>query len=356
MKEFTVFIPTYNRPKYLGRLLSYYNECKEKNSFEIIIADSSSPENKIKNKKIISLFLNSKISYIDSYPETTRPWVKFLDAVSRIKTEYCLLCSDDDFVIPMAARLAVDFLDANSDFSVAQGVHINVYPGDKNNGEKEIYWKVNFKPESNLEENADKRINKHLANYKISTFSGVHRTSLFKFILQEAVKFTDDERFGELITSVLALIYGKMKVFDYPYAVLHKRCNSTGATTPSISDFLRECNYEKKYANFRDCLSFHLSKESGLSRESSKLVIQEAMNKYLKDNYPRTAQYFFLNKIKDVLNYLPKNLRLTIKDFYRRFHLNMAKPNKNQFNFTNDLNSEYRDDFALIGRLLKQYP
>jgi len=52
----TIIIPTYNRPDYLRRILSYYNEYGR--DYNIIVADSSSDENKKMNKETISLLSN----------------------------------------------------------------------------------------------------------------------------------------------------------------------------------------------------------------------------------------------------------------------------------------------------------
>jgi len=50
----TIIIPTYNRPRYLKRILSYYDN--HGRAFNIVVADSSSNENKEINKKMFYYF------------------------------------------------------------------------------------------------------------------------------------------------------------------------------------------------------------------------------------------------------------------------------------------------------------
>ena len=56
---YTIIIPTYNRPKYLERILSYYNGFKE--NYNIIVADSSLNENKEINKKMFYFTLKNHL-------------------------------------------------------------------------------------------------------------------------------------------------------------------------------------------------------------------------------------------------------------------------------------------------------
>lgn len=60
----TILIPTYNRPEYLKRVLGYYADYQV--ACDIIVADSSSDENKELNRGAISSFSNIDISYINT--------------------------------------------------------------------------------------------------------------------------------------------------------------------------------------------------------------------------------------------------------------------------------------------------
>ncbi len=121
----TIMIPTYNRPKYLKRILSYYNGFEE--NYNIIIADSSLNKNKEINKKYISAFSNLNILYLDHYSPKINAFHKFADMVNYADREYCVFCADDDFITPNGINQSVTFLEKNPDFSCAQGHYISFY-------------------------------------------------------------------------------------------------------------------------------------------------------------------------------------------------------------------------------------
>ena len=97
MSNFSLIIPTYNRPNRLRRLLDYHN--KYGKNFKIIIGDTSTDENKLQNKKNISVFSNLDILYLDHYSSKVNPFHKFADMVNYVKKKYCVLCVDGDFII-----------------------------------------------------------------------------------------------------------------------------------------------------------------------------------------------------------------------------------------------------------------
>ena len=106
MMNCTILIPTY-RPRYLKRILSYYNE--HGRDFSIIVADSSSNENKVLNSKNILSLPNNNILYL-KYPTDVEPFCeKIPDALKYIKTKYCVICADDDFMIPNAIKESINF-------------------------------------------------------------------------------------------------------------------------------------------------------------------------------------------------------------------------------------------------------
>lgn len=338
MMKISIIIPTYNRPNYLKRILSYYDQ--NKNDFKIIVADSSSEENKRLNKEVIFSLSNLKILYLDHYDEKISPSNKLTDALSQVESEYCLFCADDDFITLNGINQSVDFLENNQDFTIAHGRQISFYIKNKNN----IYWKINDLIESNVFEQAKDRINEHLSKYPIPTFYGVHKTNFLKMIWSETLKFTEDERFGELLPSMLTLIYGKMKCLDIFYSAREIDFLSGGNRFETIRKFIKKGSYNKKYARFKNCLAFHLSKNSELNIEESNKIIDQAMGAYLRKNYPNNFKF----KIKNILNYLPKEIYYKIRLTYTKSKLIFLKPKKDIMDFLNNPSSKYYEDFDRI--------
>lgn len=339
----TIIIPTFNRPRFLHRILDYYN--KYGNDFKIILADSSSDENKKNNAEIISSFSGLDILYINKYPSNINPWHKFADVINYVKTKYSVFCADDDFIIPKGIKESVDFFEENPDFTVVHGRYFSFYLKTKR--KVEFYWKPIYPSQSIIFSDAKNRLVEYLSNYSIPTIYGVHRTDFFKMIFQESLKFTNDVRFGELLLSMLTLIYGKMKCLDILYSGREIIFNDSGATFKNINDFIKDGSYEEKYNRFRDCLAIHLSKNSQLGIEESKKVIYNAMCIYLKKNYPNDYKHFLKAKMKSILDYLPGGLSKKIKSFYLEKKLIFSKKTANFLNLDNP-SSKYYDDFNKI--------
>ena len=342
MKKVSIIIPTYNRPNYLRRILDYYNSYKT--DYKIIIADSSSIENKALNKETISSFPNLKILYLDVYSDKINPLYKLVDAIKHTKGKYCLFCADDDFITPNGINQSVDFLENNQDFTIVHGHYISFYSKNKEKGEKKFCWRLGDAVKQITFPDARSRLIEYLSDYSISTFYGVHRTDSLKMVLEEALKFTNDERFSEFLISILPLIYGKMKCLDVLYAARETIFSSAGITNKTINDFIKEGSYEGKYANFKNCLAIHLNKNSQLTIEESQKIIDEAMAIYLKKSRPNDYKYFLIN----ILYYFPEAISKKIKLIYRRAKLNFSKPTGNFLNFINDPSSKYYDDFNRI--------
>lgn len=107
----TVIIPAHNRPERLKRLLDYYAGT----GIRIIVPDSS-------DNRYTGSIDSSTTVYIH------RPRLHFLHKIKEIlpiiSTPYVLYCADDDFAVPEAIEEIAGFLDANPDYSVAQGHYL----------------------------------------------------------------------------------------------------------------------------------------------------------------------------------------------------------------------------------------
>lgn len=351
MTKATIIIVTHNRPNYLRRILDYYNECQT--DFKIVVSDSSSEENKIKNKNIISLFPKLDISYLGHYLDKIHDFRHQLgDSVNYVKTKYCVFCGDDDFITPGGINQSVDFLDHNLDFTIAHGRFISFYLKTKKNREKNFHFLPCYSIESIIFSDPKIRLVKHLSDYSVVTHFSVYRTDFLKMIFKEMLKFTNDERFSELLPSMLTLIYGKMKCLDLLYCAREIIPNSAGIINKRFQDFIDDGSYDEKYTMFKKCLVTHLSKNSRLGSEKSKMLIDRAMAVYLKKYNPDNFKYFLINKMKNVLSYLPKNASQRIRLFYMESRLSFlfyfSKRNDNFSASLNDPSSKYFDDFNKI--------
>jgi len=359
MRKFSILIPTYNRSEYLRRILSYYNEYGE--DYNIIVADSSSDENKKLNKKIISSFSSLNILYLSNYSSELNLFQKIADAINYVEEKYCVICADDDFITPNGVNQSVDFLENDPDFTVADGYYISFYLKTDEKGKQQFCWTPTYPYKSITLPDTKSRLFFYFSNY-YSTLYCVHRTDFLNMILKETVKFTNDGIFGELLPSGLTLIYGKMKRLNVLYDARESIASPLGGTTENLKDFVKAGTYDEKYAKFRDCLATHLSKKSQLDVEESKRVVDDAISIYLSTyimkkestNYKR----ILIHKMKDILDCLklPAWIDEEIRTLYRRLFVLPKQMRLDDFRSSMDiLPSKYYDDFNKIRRHVLLY-
>jgi len=239
--DLNIIIPTYNRPSRLKRILSYYNGFKE--DYRIIIADSSNYKNQKANKNIISSFQDLDILHLSKYDPKTKLSHKLADAVDYADRKYCVFCADDDFIIMSGIKKAVSFLEENSDFSCAHGGYISFSTKQDEQGRKQIHWEISKIYKSIASPSPEERLFLNFSDY-MYTFYAAHRTDFLSMLVKENIKYTDDDRFGEILPSMLDVIYNKMKYLDTLYCVREILHDSGGRTSKKIQDFISEGTHE----------------------------------------------------------------------------------------------------------------
>jgi glycosyltransferase domain-containing protein len=351
MTKASIIIITHNRPKYLRRILNYYNSCKT--IYKLIVSDSSSEENKIMNKEITSLFPKLDILYVGHYLDKIDDFRHQAgDSLNYVKTKYCVFCADDDFITPNGVKQCVDFLEHNPDFTVAHGRYVCFYLKEKKCRKKQFCWRPGYSYESITFNKAENRLSKHFSDFSVGTLFAVHRSDFFKMVFKETLRFTNDERFAEFLPPMLALIYGKMKCLDIPYSAKEIILNSAGIRNENFQDFINDGSYNEKYARFKECLAIHLSKNSQLDIEKSKMLIDDAMIAYLKKYEANDFEHFLINIMKYILSFLPERAYEKIRSLYIRMRLSFlatfSKPKDNFLNSIEDPSSKYYNDFVKI--------
>lgn len=342
----TILIPTYNRPGYLKRVLGYYGSYEI--TYNIIVADSSSDENKELNKRVVSSFSNIKISHINKYPLEIHPASKFTDVLSYVDTKYCVFCAEDDFITPNGINKSVDFLEKNPDFAVAHGRYISFWLERRKNGQY-FRWQPTYSALSMTSEHPEQRLTYHLSNYDTPTFYAVHRTALLRLIYEETLKAKLDTLWiSELLVSMLAVVYGKVKLLDVLYA--GRDADSIRSVHwPNLADLVRAGTYDIDYGKFRDCLAIHLSNNSELDVLNSNRVVDEAMSAYMKKYYyrPKRKIGYISSRMGRILDHL--NLPDWLDRGIRRLYTRLAKSRSTRkASIDMSPSSKYYDDFNRI--------
>lgn len=319
-KMATIMIPTYNRPDRLKRLLSYFNSCGIHG--KIIIADSSTSENKRKNREIVSFFPEMEILYLDYFASDVIGWIKWGEAINRSDSKYTVICADDDFIAPKAIDEAVSFLEKNPDFAVVYGPCISFEVNKKTGEEKQFLWRPIYPYKTIDSPDPKERVLSHFANYYPTIFS-VHRTHLLKIMFEQTIKYSLENGYlGEIFCSMISLIYGKSKNIDAFYSARETISDSYSRVFKGIDYLMAEGSYNEKYNKFKQGLVLHLSREAKISNEEAGKIIDKGMNIYLKKSYLN-----FGVKIKNTLRKtkLPFGLSQTIRSIYLKA-LNYGQP------------------------------
>ena len=287
---FTLVIPTFNRPAYLKRVLSYYLDLKS--DCKILVADASSDENKDKNEKIIRTFAKSNIVYLNSYKPDIPPRNKVFDALSHVTDKYALLCADDDFISPHAIEECANFLGANSDYSSAHGHYIDfsTYFNGRNSG-KCFSWipKAAYIAPSISNDEPLARIIQHLTKY-VPTFYAVHRTDELRLNMKRTVEYASKygdaySPFDELLPSCLSIIRGKSKRMDIFYGAREHISNSAGQRFTHWREAIMLKDFSDRYSRFRGYLIDAAKDKTGGNVQSFGKSIDEAFAVFLKGRF-----------------------------------------------------------------------
>uniref|UniRef100_A0A7V3J933 TIGR00180 family glycosyltransferase n=1 Tax=candidate division CPR3 bacterium TaxID=2268181 RepID=A0A7V3J933_UNCC3 len=308
---------------YLKRFLLYYQQYN--NPVKLLILDSS-PEEFTDNLETCDYF---KFDHRIRFEE------KLYLGLSRIETPYAAICSDDDFLIPAGLQEAVAFLEANSDYALAQGKTFSFY---MRNGRqfRVCHSQVGHSIE---DDSALSRTLRHLRDYYV-TFSAVHRTNVLKYIWEEALSNTYDYRLGELLASLLSLSAGKLKSFDRLFCARRYSHTSTGQTMDNNPKArVTRNNYER----FKLCLKEHLLVKGKGQMDNLDNLIDRAMEYYLG----RPLWRYFLSNMPVI----PPMFR-KLKRRFMRFPEIVSEDTEE---FENKLSPEEKNDFLAIKKLVEEY-
>lgn len=200
--DYTLVIPTYNRPTELSRLLHYL--AHDNAEFQILVLDSGSSISRNENKNMLKK-MDLSVQYIE-YDEKIKPFDKFSDGVSRVQTPFCQLCADDDLVLVGGISKCIEYLRQNNDYKVAHGYYF-MFLECKQQGGMDIPFTLYFSP-SIEQQDPILRLKTLFKNYQALTY-GVFSTPILNQILNQ-VRTVDNILARELLSSALPLVYGKM--------------------------------------------------------------------------------------------------------------------------------------------------
>lgn len=278
MSQATIVLPTRNRPKFLRRALRYLASvgCR----LPVVVTDSSDAGYLSEVETACQeQARNLNLSIIHFPPALDFP-EKIAASLEWVKTNYCVLLADDDFIVPSAIEKCVDFLEAHPDYVLAHGaaVSFRLAPGGDITGpivELSSYPQMSQESSSGFE-----RLFNHSCAYR-TTFYSVHRLATMKEIW--GASLDTDLEFRELIPTFLALSKGKSKRLDIFYMA---RQSHTASATTQLADkltWLTTPRFGAGVLRLRKLLADSLAVELGGSESQRLAAVNSLFLMYLTD-------------------------------------------------------------------------
>jgi glycosyltransferase domain-containing protein len=201
MQDFTLIIPTYNRPKQLATLLTYLAASGAPG--RILVLDSSQPQSRSATRRAAEA-ANLQLEYVE-FPSDTHPFDKFREGVHKVRTEFCALCADDDLIVPDGMQRCLDALRSTPRASVAQGYSFSFLcrPDGGMDLANVLYFSSTIDNATPLA-----RVAKLFGRYQAATY-GTYRTLVLQRIF-DILKPVRSILARELLGSALAAVEGQM--------------------------------------------------------------------------------------------------------------------------------------------------
>jgi glycosyltransferase domain-containing protein len=257
MLNYTLIIPTFNRPPLLKRLLTYI--ASKKIHFNIIVVDSSEQGLRTINRKLCEA-LDLRINYIE-YDSNTAPVPKVLDGLKRVTTKYVSLCADDDLLFMDTIPKCLNFLETTKDYVACHGYYINI--GNYGHGEYDI--DLEYGSPSLDGETFEDRLFQLFDNYGAISYA-IFETSIMVEYLEAALDI-EPYAYIELFTGIAPLMRGKVKRLPFCY---HARTRQTSVSShdnprwhPNLWFVDDPDGFVQEYIKYREVVKKFINERSG---------------------------------------------------------------------------------------------
>ena len=251
-EKVTILILTYNRYPYLRRLLEYFNSYTPLP--QIIILDSSTDE---MQDEVLEEFQRSDRIIWKKFHSKTFFIHKIFDGLKEVKTEYSVLCAEDDFIAVNGLMSGLKFLDSHPDFSCFMGRCIS-HGISENNG---IFWGPLFHGKQSARGGDPvQRMERFATGKSIMNLYGLYRTGDHLRMWEKTCKHVSDFGLSELFPCMLSYLYGKVAIGNVFYW-----SNERNISTP----IHRGIYSEEKINCAAQGISLELIDKTGMSEENS---------------------------------------------------------------------------------------
>lgn len=274
----TIFIPTFNRSRYLKNLLNYYKYFKFE-KYLLILDGSPSPSLDCNEKKNLNYHHLPELSAME----------RLNFAIKKINTEFVCLSADDDFLNPEILLSMIKILKYKKNYSSAYGRVYNILRNKNNLIYRKNIMKCNF------EHSKEKNIESFFSKRKIFMTKNLFRTEFIKNFFSTIYnlpridklekEFSEDFFYShEEIITLYTLVYTNTLYIDEPFS-------------------FRSQGNEKNHDN----INFDKYKKLNFIQERMKKLKLENRYKILfYENIKSSKRYQNINFLKLVFNFIKK--------------------------------------------------
>ena len=324
LKDLTIVITTYNRPKCLISLVEFYLSLNSELSILILdsskIIDELNIREKYKN--------NNKINYM-YFNTNTFVIQKVGEGSKNISTKFSVLCADDDFLFPTGLQACINFLSENDDYVSCHGKYFLHFYSKIFKKKLIKFEEIHKFGKSSYSESPLERVSNYLTfkNNAIGPFYAVHKTEIFKKIWFNSAKNIFDWSLSELMPCALSLGYGKMKSIKVIYCSREPNYNFWYNIVEHQRGFS-----QKHTISSVNMMADELYKNHKISKENTKSLIKYLLEDYfIEKKNLLISQEDIVNKLKDKIRSLMKNKIKLIKNIYRNSVLDRKDFNDLEF-------------------------
>jgi glycosyltransferase domain-containing protein len=203
LERLTIVVPTYNRQKYISRLIEFWS----KTPVKLVVLDGSPEPHELES----DFFESANLVYHHSPVSIEK---RFGESIAFADTDYVALISDDEFFLPTTCCDCIQFLDQRLDFSACKGQAVGF------GWDGRLVYGMQVYPElmgyGVNSENSVVRMSEHMAPYQMASLWAIQRKDVYQACMR-AISSGDafsSAAAGELQVSLISAFMGKIKVLD----------------------------------------------------------------------------------------------------------------------------------------------
>jgi glycosyltransferase domain-containing protein len=256
----TIVLTLKDRAPFTYRWVRYMNDMRC--PYKILIADGGEDKTIEQHLKAHENYPCLDYDYIRYPYDSTLDdyYKKFIDIISKVKTEYLLLADNDDFYLLDRIPDILTFLDTHKDYVGARGQLVNLTLYDKSGLSNGLTSGMRYKAvqddapsiESHSPfERVDALCNDMKTYDYYANWYCIFRTVSIKKIWELLITLSVKEVIvTEVLTHVLLVAGGKIKIMSFPFYIRQSNTSMFGDTLVVGNEFLERCIVNNALSEF----------------------------------------------------------------------------------------------------------